>query len=405
MAARVCIVSLSDLARDGRVLRQIDAAAAAGYDVTVVGWGEPGRVPLPAGVRFTAVARHRFGPAGRAAQALRLALGRVSPRAFEAWTWRKPDHRAAFDAIVAARPDLIHANEAISLPIALAAADALAAAPGGAARRRVPVLFDAHEYSPDRLPRRTLTRWLAQPYYTWLVRTQAPRAAAMTTVADGIADRYRDAFALAPVVVRNCPAYVDLAPRPTDPDHLVLVHHGVALRARRLEDMIDVVAACDCRFALTFMLVESDRGYVDDLARHAARAAPGRVTFRPPVAPADIARALNAAADIGLFLLPPVDFSYRHALPNKLFEFIMAGLAVAIGPSPEMARVVRDHGCGLVAADFAPSTLAARLGELTAADVDGYKRRSAAAARSLNAEGEMARLIGLYGALLAGRSA
>ncbi len=389
---RVCILSLSDLARDGRVLRQIAAAAEAGYAVTVVGWGMPGTVPLPEGVEFHPVMPHRLARRERLLQAIRLLAGRGSPSWFARWYWRKPDHVAARDAIIATKPDLIHANEAIGLPAALAAAEAIGT---------VTVLFDAHEFSPDRLPHRTLTRFLAQPFYAWLIRTLAPRAAAMTTVADGIADRYRAEFGLDPVVIRNCPAYESLALRPTDPARIDLVHHGVALRARRLEDMVDVVAACDDRFHLTFMLVESDAGYIVDLARHSQRHAPGRVTFRDPVAPAAIARTLNAAADIGLFLLPPVDFSYRMALPNKLFEFIMAGLAVAIGPSPEMARVVIDHGCGIVAADFAPATIAARLNALSADAIDAFKRRSLDAARVLNAEAEMGRLMGLYAELLA----
>lgn len=399
MGARVCIVSLSDLARDGRVLRQVDAAAAAGYDVTVVGWGAPGDVPLPAGVAFHPVAPVRLPRRTRVAQAARLLAGRVSARWFERWYWRKPDHAAARDAVVAARPDLVHANEAISLPLALAAA----ALPTTGIAAPVPVLFDAHEYSPDRLARRSLTRFLARPFYTWLLRTQAPRAAAMTTVADGIGDRYRAAFDLDPVVIRNCPAYRALPPRPTDPARITLVHHGVALRARRLEDMIDVVAGCDGRYRLAFMLVESDPGYVDALAQRAARVAPGRVAFQPPVAPADIATTLHDLADVGLFLLPPVDFSYRMALPNKLFEFIMAGLAVAIGPSPEMARVVDAHGCGVVAPDFAPASLAARLSALSAADIDAMKARSLEAARELNAEAEMGRLMALYRALLEAR--
>ena len=413
MGARICIVSLSDLARDGRVLRQIDAAAAAGYDVAVVGWGAPGDVPLPAGVAFHPVAPVRLPRRARVAQAARLLAGRASSRWFERWYWRKPDHGAARDAVIAARPDLVHANEAISLPLALAAAEALrrpavdrSPAPAATARTTaggdapVPVLFDAHEYSPDRLARRSLTRFLARPFYTWLIRTQAPRAAAMTTVADGIADRYRAAFGLDPVVIRNCPAYRALPPRSTDPTRITLVHHGVALRARRLEAMIDVVAGCDDRYRLAFMLVESDPGYVDALAQRAARVAPGRVAFHAPVAPAEIAPKLHGLGDIGLFLLPPVDFSYRMALPNKLFEFIMAGLAVAIGPSPEMAQVVDAHGCGVVAPDFAPASLAALLNALSSDDIDAMKGRSLAAARVLNAEVEMGRLMALYGSVL-----
>ena len=72
-----------------------------------------------------------------------------------------------------------------------------------------------------------------------------------------------------------------------------------------------------------------------------------------------------AQYDIGLFLLSPANFNYYHALPNKLFEFVQARLAVAIGPSPEMARIVNDHDLGIVAPDFEPTTMAAHLNALT----------------------------------------
>ena len=46
--------------------------------------------------------------------------------------------------------------------------------------------------------------------------------------------------------------------------------------------------------------------------------------------------------DVGVFLLPASFPNQVHVLPNKLFDYIQARLAVAIGPSHEMAEVVRD---------------------------------------------------------------
>jgi len=387
-APRLTVLSLAAIARDGRVLRQLDAAARAGWSVTAVVWGAPADVPAEIALR--PVAPHRFGRFGQARQALRLLAGRWSQRAFEAWYWAKPDHRAALAAVVASKPDVIHANDVLALPAAIHAAK----------RTGARVLFDAHEYSPERLPRRTMLRALARPLYRWLLATYGPRADAMVTVGPALAERYLAEFGLRAGVVRNCPPYQDLPLHATDPGHIRLIHHGVAMPARQLERMIDVVARCDARWHLCFVLLDDGSRHVDALARYAERRAPGRVAFRDPVPPDRIAATLNAEADVGLFLLPPVDFSYRMALPNKLFEFIMAGLAVAIGPSPEMARVVEEHGCGVIGHDFEPASLADRLNRLTEADIDAFKRRSLVAARTLNAEGEMARLVTQYADLL-----
>jgi hypothetical protein len=73
-------------------------------------------------------------------------------------------------------------------------------------------------------------------------------------------------------------------------------------------------------------------------------------------------------------------------LPNKFFEFVQARLAVAIGPSPEMERFVRQYGFGVVADSFEPRALAARIAALTPADIEAMKQRADVASRELHAE-------------------
>lgn len=46
---------------------------------------------------------------------------------------------------------------------------------------------------------------------------------------------------------------------------------------------------------------------------------------------------------IGVHILPPVSFNHRYAMPDKLFDCLQARFGVLIGPSPEMAGVVREH--------------------------------------------------------------
>ena len=161
-----------------------------------------------------------------------------------------------------------------------------------------------------------------------------------------------------------------------------LLHHGLADRRRRLERMIEAVRLLDDRFVLHLMLMGSNR----DIGRlRAAAGADSRIRFLPPVPMRDIPRVANDH-DIGLFLLEPRTPNQRHVLPNKLFEFIQARLAVAIGPSPDMAAVVREWDCGVVADDFTPAALAATLGSLDAAKITRMKQRSHAAADELCAE-------------------
>jgi glycosyltransferase involved in cell wall biosynthesis len=222
----------------------------------------------------------------------------------------------------------------------------------------------------------------------------------MITVASQLAERYALELAREVEVVLNVPFYREHTFHPTATDHIRLIHHGAAIPERKLELMIDALAASDSRYTLDFMLIDQGSGYIRRLQSLAKMKAPGRVRFREPVSPTHITSAINEY-DIGLFLLPPVNFSYTYALPNKLFEFIMAGLAVVVGPSPEMAQVCRDHGLGVVANGFRPQNIAQTLNGLSANQIDQLKRNSLRAAKRYNAEVEMRKLMSIYSSLLA----
>jgi hypothetical protein len=128
------------------------------------------------------------------------------------------------------------------------------------------------------------------------------------------------------------------------------------------------------------MFLPSAPGYVRKLQQLATGR---RVRILPPSPFSQLIDATNAY-DIGLFLAPPVSFNLRFTLPNKFFEYVQARLMVAIGPSPEMARYVREHDLGIVAADFDPRSIAAALAALTAEDIARYKENAHRAAAVLN---------------------
>jgi len=388
MRPKLTILSLSTIHQDGRVLREIDYASRH-YDVTVVGWGHLDKERPH--VTMRPVQKVLLPRGARMMQAARMLAGRLTPAMLERWYWAKPDHHQALHEVVASQPDLIHANEAIALPIAIEAARGTGAK----------VLFDAHEYSPAHRANAMWWRILAQPLYTHIIDRYAPRAQAMITVEENIAKKYETLFAIPQVgVIRNVPAFREHAFHPTNPRHIRLIHHGGAMKERRLERMIDLLAALDSRYFLDFMLMPGTPGYLESLQDQAAQKTPGRVRFLSPAAPEAITEAI-CHHDMGLYLLNPLNYNQAMALPNKFFEFIMAGLAVAIGPSPAMAALVRRYDVGVVAEDFAPETLARQLNALSAHDIDAMKKRSLAAARELNAETEMAKLLAIYQQVLA----
>ena len=99
--------------------------------------------------------------------------------------------------------------------------------------------------------------------------------------------------------------------------------------------------------------------------------------------------------------MPPTSYSKAEALPNKLFDFVGAGLAVVVGPTPAMAEFVRDHGVGLVTRSFEPDEVAADLDSTDLAQLIAWRSSARGISRQFTAATEMAKVVDLYRRLLA----
>lgn len=356
--ARVLLISFSDLASDPRVDRQIEVLRTH-HSIVAAGTGSP-RHPVDEFIDISTPSRSRRGAL--------LGLGRLLLRRYHDVYWTHPTNTAVFERLRHVRPDATLANDLAALPIAI--------------RLGAPVVFDAHEHAPTELEDRFWWRTLIRPYVYWLCRRYIPEAAEMTTVSDGIADAYERETGVRARVVTNAPPRHDLVPAPVE-DPVRVLHHGAAREGRGLEQLVSLASLLDERFAIDFVLVEGSPGLRDALVR-LARGNP-RIRFPEPWAMTEIVEHANHY-NIGLYLLQPKGFNATHALPNKFFEFVQARLAIAIGPSPEMARVVTRFNCGIVAEDFRPETLAAKMNALTAEEISEYQHASDRAAETLCAE-------------------
>jgi glycosyltransferase involved in cell wall biosynthesis len=163
-----------------------------------------------------------------------------------------------------------------------------------------------------------------------------------------------------------------------------LIHHGGAIKDRRLELMIKMMRFLDPqKYDLTFMLVPSDKKYFSYLVNLAGKYS--NIHFVSPVSFSEIPQTLNGY-DIGVYILIPNSFNNKYALPNKLFEFIQARLAVAIGPSIEMVKIVEHYNLGVYSEDFSPESLAKRIAQITPEGIMKHKENADKYARELSAE-------------------
>lgn len=353
------ILSFSALRRDPRVQRQIDLLAGE-FEVTTVGFGPS---PHPGVTHVELPEDTRAWPSSKQY----LLTGRYR-RAY----WDMSGVRAAREALVdrVGTADIVLANDVNTLPLALWLAP------------RRGVHADLHEYAPREKEHVRSWRWFIAPYQRWICRTCLPQVDSVTTVSPGLASEYTTRFGVDVQVVTNASAYEDRTPRPAG-ETIRLLHTGVARANRRLESMIDALRGAPESFTLDLMLVPSEPGYIEALRERAADLP--AVRFREPVEYTELVDAV-AEYDVSIVVFPDTTFNLEHSLPNKLFEAVQARTAVLVGPSPDMAELVREHGLGMVLEGADAASLRAALETMTPADVDRFKQAADSAAEELSAE-------------------
>jgi glycosyltransferase involved in cell wall biosynthesis len=311
------------VAHDARVRREAAELAAAGHAVTVVELERDARGELDGFARVSA----------------------CPPR----WVARLlpfPLYRAAFllafaRRVMQLRPDVVHAHDVTMLVPALLT------------RRRAGarLVYDSHELASGVAYRRGLRARLAIA----IERVGARRAAAVITVSDAIADDLHASHGLArrPQVVMNACALE--RPRADgglrdrlglDGAPLVLYQGWIAPK-RGCEALVEAMAGVPG--AHLALLGDGEPEYVARLRALAAQAgAAGRVHFAGAVPLAELL-ANTREADIGAALFEPDCDNYRLTLPNKLFEYLAAGVPVLAGEGTELGRVVLEAGVGWTA--------------------------------------------------------
>ena len=387
---RVCILSFSPVFRDARVLRQIEYASRE-YDVDVIGHGQ--WTPKWPRVRFQEVRKAVSERKLKNLQSFILLFGgRIVPSLWMKAYWWQSDCRDALKILLRNEYSIIHANDLKALPAAVVAASQC----GGK------VLFDAHEYYPGQAKYSSRKmQFLYSGYVDYLLRKCGPRADAFVTVSRGLADVYKKEFNLQGEVIMNAPPRAEVPFRPVEPGRIRLIYHGRATPQRQPEKLIEMIDLLPERFTLHLMVIGDREGYVQKLVELAGRRSSGRVVIQEPVEPSMVVETL-AKFDIGVYSLPPLVLNSRLALQNKLFDFCAAGLAVVIGPSPEMTRVVKKYGFGIVADGFEGEDLARALKDLSVEQINRMKLEAIKASQLLNADLEMAKLMKIYRKVLKG---
>lgn len=383
------LISMTPIAREARLLRQAVALRDDGWDVVTFGY--PCEQPMPEGIRFSEIRPQKLPLRNREELLFRLSrnLSRWMPSLAENYYWHILGNEVCFEQIAyveGLRPDLVIGHEYFSAPLAHRVAEHFGAA----------FSVDVHEYASEQYAHDPIWRRDWQGYVKAIEQKFLPLASPVSTICVGIADGIEKLYRLPerPLVVRNVTNYFE-APRRVPGETIEVLYHGLVSPLRGLETVIASVPRWRPEFRLRIRGMP-DPGYVEGLRELAARhGVTERVVFDGAVDLRDLVP-LAARSDIGIFVQENVSLHKKHTLPNKIFEYIMAGLPVIVSDLPEMRRVVDEHDLGFCVPELTPEAVAESVNRFGRDNLLPYHERALAAAKTLCAEVEYVPLVAKY---------
>jgi glycosyltransferase involved in cell wall biosynthesis len=277
---------------------------------------------------------------------------------------RQIDHPLPYDlAFIAAgsryRADVVVAHDLTALP----------AGQRLAGQWQVPLVYDAHELYEEQVAfspsQRRMLRRVEQELLS--------RCDLAFTVNDSIAEEMQRRYGRRPLTLPNAvdaPAGFDPAARHERLRRYfgiadgtpVLIYQGGLLPRRNIEALVEAVGLVVNR-PLALALVGSGPLQAEIERTIARRGLRGRVFLKTDVDWADIA-GWTASADVGVIPYPDADLNARYCTPNKLYEYVQAGVPILANDLPELRRHVRDTGFGLTVAMSDAPAIARAIAEM-----------------------------------------
>lgn len=249
----------------------------------------------------------------------------------------------------------------------------------------IKIVFNAHEYHP--LEFEDIPGWLSTEgkNYSHLYRNYLHRFDLFINVCESIRLKCLEEFKVNSIVIPNAAFESKIPPSVNKKLPIRLIHHGALLPGRKIEKMISIVQKAGNNFTLDIMGVVNPNSidYYQSLNDLCSKTT--NVRLIDPVKFNEIVPFINQY-DVGIYLLEPSNFNNFNALPNKLFEFIQAKLAIVVSPTPEMSHLVSTYNIGRVAEDFSIPAMVEILNALTPEAIQTYKENTLKAAVVENAE-------------------
>lgn len=365
---KVIVSVTNDLSTDQRVDKVCRTLSEMGFDVTLTGRWLPGCLPLNDRPYET----HRM-----------KLLFRKGPLFYAEYNIRLLMY------LLARKSNLLVSNDLDTLPANFAAHKL----------KRTPIVYDSHEYYTE--TPELVNRPFVQGIWERIERFIFPKLTDIITVNQSIADLYEKKYGKKLNVVRNIPR-LQTESKPLSreecglpADKSIILMQGAGINIQRgAEETVEAMKFVDN--AILLIIGGGDViGKLKEMAKNLKLE--DKIIFKNRLPYPELIRHTRLA-DIGLTLDKNTNINYRFSLPNKLFDYIHAGIPVLASRLPEIARIVEGYNIGRIAESHDPEYLGNLITNMLS-DVESQKiwrKNLLHASSELTWEKEAITLIELY---------
>jgi len=234
--------------------------------------------------------------------------------------------------------DVYHAHDLETLPIAFLLSIV----------NKKPFIYDSHELFIERENIKGFLKTIWRKIEQFL----SPYPQKTIFVCDSLAEIYAQRYQVPkPEIIKNC-QYLNVQNKkdvlrkilPITQHEQIIIYQGEIASRRGVDVAIDAM-----NYLTGKVMVLIGPGDYRHLLREKLKSQPkGDKIFVLDPVPWETLAEYTASANLGLFLGQNVCLNVYYILPNKLFEYLSAGLPVVVSDFPEMRRVVVGEDVGLV---------------------------------------------------------
>lgn len=264
------------------------------------------------------------------------------------------------------------------------------------------LVYDSHELFTEvpELQQRGITRniWL------YIEKLLLPKVKYSFTVCESIANYYSAKYKIQMKVLRNVPLrkkiiedsnLFDLNINQNNINSTrIIIYQGALNVGRGIELLIDSMQFLDN----TIFIIAGDGDISEDIKAYVkSKLLSDKVLFTGRL-PFEKLHSLTCKSHLGISLEENMGKSYYYSLPNKIFDYIQAGVPVLVSDLPEMRSLVEKLHVGEIAESRSPDKLALQINRMLQSSSE-WKDHLKIAAEELCWENEKKILVDIFNKL------